>query len=42
VESVTTKAVSATDEAPASRHILSGVFRFVLRVFLLITICLYY
>jgi hypothetical protein len=38
----TTKPASATDEAPAVRQIPSGVFKFVLRVFLRITIRPFY
>jgi hypothetical protein len=42
VEIVTTTAARATEEAPANRQILSGVFKLVLRDFLFMTICLFY
>jgi hypothetical protein len=42
VESVTTTAASAIDEAPAIRQILSGDFKLLLRDFLLITIRVFY
>jgi hypothetical protein len=42
MESVTTIAVSATDEAPARRQSLSEVFKLMLRDFLLITISPFY
>src|ERR1039458_883182 len=42
VEIVTTTAASATEEAPARRQIFSGVFKFLLRDFLFITIPPFY
>jgi hypothetical protein len=42
VEKNTTKPASATDEVPAMRQIPSGVFKFVVRVFLRITIRSFY
>jgi hypothetical protein len=42
VESVTTTAASASDEAPANKQILSGFFKLILRDFRFITICPFY